>query len=98
MAAAAACQHGPICVVPPCLHGHGTWVGGSWLSLTENLCEVAALGFPLVLAPSKFGSTRVCTELEVQGSMPFLQRLTRRLFVLRLNTGRMVLFLFGFKI
>lgn len=46
----------------------------------------------------EFGSTRVCTELEARGSLPFFQRLTPRLFVLRLDTGRMVLFLFGFKI
>lgn len=32
------------------------------------------MGFPLVLASSTFGSTRVCTELEAQGSTPFFQR------------------------
>lgn len=81
---------------PPWPHMHGAWVGGSWLSLTEDLYEVAAVGFPLVLASSKLGSTRVCAELQAQGSVPFVQRLTWKLFVLRLNTGRMVLFLLGF--
>lgn len=64
--------------------------GSSWLSLTKDLQEVAATGFPLMLASSGFGGTRVCTELEAQGSSPLFQRL----FVL---TGRTVLFLFGFK-
>lgn len=83
---------------PPRPHVHGAWVGGSWLSLTEDFYKVAPASFPLVLASSKLGSTRVCTELQAQGSMPLVQSLTWRLFVLRLNTGRMVLFLFGFEI
>lgn len=74
----------------------GAWVGGSWLSLTEDLYEVSAVGFPLVLASSKLGSTRVCAELQAQGSVLFVQRLTWKL-CLDLTLEEWFCFFLGFK-